>query len=125
MIIKIKRAYELKEQDDGFRILVDRLWPRGLKKEDVDIDVWLKEVAPSSALRKWFNHDVEKWETFKTKYQKELQQSETFAELKQVIKKNKTITLVYGAKDETHNQAIVLKELLNQTNASKKISNAY
>lgn len=86
----------------------------GLKKEDLDIDVWLKEVAPSSALRKWFNQDVEKWETFRTKYQKELLQSETFVALRQLIKKHKTITLAYGAKDETQNQAIVLKGLLNQ-----------
>ena len=71
----MKRAYEPKEKTDGFRILVDRLWPRGLKKEDLDIDVWLKEVAPSSALRKWFNHDVEKWETFRSKYIAELNQS--------------------------------------------------
>lgn len=114
MIIKIKRTYEPKEKADGFRILVDRLWPRGIKKEALDINVWLKEVAPSSALRKWFNHDVEKWMAFKTKYKAELWQSKAFNELKQLIKKYKIITLVYSAKDEAHNQAVVLKELLDK-----------
>ena len=89
MTIKLKRAYESKEKTDGFRILVDRLWPRGLKKEDLDIDVWLKEVAPSSALRKWFNHDVEKWETFRSKYIAELNQSASINELKSILSKHK------------------------------------
>ena len=120
MTIKLKRAYESKEKTDGFRILVDRLWPRGLKKEDLDIDVWLKEVAPSSALRKWFNHDVEKWETFRSKYIAELNQSASINELKSILSKHKTITLVYSAKDEEHNQAIVLKRLLDTTHTSKK-----
>ena len=127
MTIKLKRAYESKEKTDGFRILVDRLWPRGLKKEDLDFDVWLKEVAPSSALRKWFNHDVEKWETFRSKYIAELNQSASINELKSILSKHKTITLIYSAKDEEHNQAIVLKRLLDTTHTSKKInlSNAY
>ena len=112
--IKLKRAYEPKEKTDGFRILVDRLWPRGIKKEDLEIDVWLKEVAPSSALRKWFNHDPEKWATFKTKYKAELKQSAMLDELKQFVKKHKKITLAYGAKNEEHNQAVVLKELLDK-----------
>ena len=114
MNIKLKRAYEPKEKADGFRILVDRLWPRGIKKEDLEIDVWLKEVAPSSALRKWFNHDPEKWATFKTKYKAELKQSAMLGELKQFVKKYKKITLVYAAKNEEHNQAVVLKELLDK-----------
>ncbi|HEX5154865.1 MAG TPA: DUF488 domain-containing protein [Parafilimonas sp.] len=113
-MIQLKRAYEPKERKDGFRILVDRLWPRGIKKEDMHVDIWLKEIAPSSALRKWFNHDPEKWITFKTKYKAELQQSASLDELKQLIEKHKTITLVYSAKDEEHNQAVVLKELLNK-----------
>ena len=120
MTIKLKRAYEPKEKTDGFRILVDRLWPRGLKKEDLDFDVWLKEVAPSSALRKWFNHDVEKWETFRSKYIAELNQSASINELKSILSKHKTITLIYSAKDEEHNQAIVLKRLLDTTHTSKK-----
>lgn len=115
MIVQLKRAYEAKEKKDGFRILVDRLWPRGIKKEDMHVDLWLKEIAPSSALRKWFNHDPEKWATFKTKYKAELQQSTSLGELRQLVKKHKTITLVYGAKDEEYNQAVVLKELLDKT----------
>lgn len=114
MDIKLKRAYEPRAKADGFRILVDKLWPRGLKKEDMHVDIWLKEVSPSNALRKWFNHDVEKWMAFTTKYKAELQQSEAFNELKQLIKKHTIITLVYGAKDEAHNQAMVLKELLEK-----------
>ena len=114
MNILLKRAYEEKEKADGFRILVDRLWPRGIKKEDMHVDIWLKEIAPSTALRKWFNHDAAKWEAFKTKYKAELQQSEALGELKQLIKKHKTITLVYSAKDEIHNQAAALKELLDK-----------
>jgi uncharacterized protein YeaO (DUF488 family) len=114
MNVRLKRAYTEKEKADGFRILVDRLWPRGIKKEDMHVDFWMKDVAPSTALRKWFNHDATKWETFKTKYKAELQQSEAFDTLKQLTAKHKTVTLVYSAKDETHNQAIVLKELLEK-----------
>lgn len=115
MTIKIKRAYGPAEKADGLRILVDRLYPRGIKKEDLQADVWLKEIAPSTALRKWFNHDAENWQAFKTKYIAELKQSETMEALKKLIKKHKTITLVYGAKDETHNQAIIIKEVLEKT----------
>ncbi|SFP85393.1 DUF488 domain-containing protein [Parafilimonas terrae] len=114
MNIRLKRAYEEKEKTDGFRILVDRLWPRGIKKEDMHVDIWLKDIAPSTVLRKWFNHDAAKWEAFKTKYKAELQQSSALDELKQLIKKHKTVTLVYGAKDEIHSQAAALKELLDK-----------
>ena len=112
MKIKIKRAYEPAERSDGYRILVDRLWPRGIKKEDLHFDVWLKEIAPSTALRKWFNHDAEKWKEFKEKYTVALKQSATMKDLKELMNKHKIITLVYGAKDEEHNQAVVLKEFL-------------
>jgi uncharacterized protein YeaO (DUF488 family) len=111
--IKIKRAYEPKSTADGFRILVDRLWPRGVKKEDAHIDVWMKEIAPSSQLRKWFNHDETKWAAFTTKYTAELKKSIALDDLLAFIKANKTITLVYGAKDEEHNQAVVLKSFLD------------
>ncbi len=110
--IKIKRAYEPSEKADGFRILVDRLWPRGIKKEDAHFDIWLKEIAPSTELRKWFNHETEKWEEFNKKYSTELKGSPALEELLELLKKHKTITLVYGAKDEQHNQAVVLKEFL-------------
>ncbi len=114
MNIRLKRVYEEKEKADGFRILVDRLWPRGIKKEDMHVDIWLKDIAPSTALRKWFNHDAAKWEVFKTKYKTELRQSEVLDALKQLIKKHKTVTLVYSAKDEIHNQAAALKELIDK-----------
>jgi uncharacterized protein YeaO (DUF488 family) len=109
---KTKRAYEPKERTDGFRVLVDRLWPRGLKKEDAHFDLWMKEIAPSNALRKWFNHDPEKWVEFSAKYISELKQSPQVEELLDHLKNHKTITLIYGAKDKQHNQALVLKEFL-------------
>lgn len=99
-------------RDDGKRILVDRLWPRGLTKEKASIDLWLKEIAPSTALRKWFDHDPDKWKEFQKRYRKELRDNkELVSLLKEKIKKG-TVTLVYGAKDEKHNEALVLKEWL-------------
>lgn len=110
--LKIKRVYEPSEKPDGFRILIDRLWPRGIKKEDAHFDVWLKEIAPSNELRKWFNHETEKWDEFKKKYTTALKDSVALEELLSFINKHKIITLVYSAKDEQHNQAVVLKEYL-------------
>lgn len=112
--IKIKRAYEPKESSDGFRILVDRLWPRGIKKENLEVDVWLKEIAPSAELRKWFNHDIEKWKAFKAKYNNELKHSLVKEQILSDINKHKTVTLVYSAKDEKHNQAVVIKDFLEK-----------
>jgi uncharacterized protein YeaO (DUF488 family) len=112
--IKIKRVYEPKEKSDGYRILVDGLWPRGIKKEDLHVDVWLKEIAPSAALRKWFNHEEKKWTGFKSKYNAELKHSPAAQEIIMQAKKHKTVTLVYSAKDELHNQAVVIKEFLEQ-----------
>ncbi len=112
-MIKIKRAYEAKERGDGYRILVDRLWPRGLTKEKVAADLWLKNISPSTKLRKWFGHDPKKWGEFKKRYEKEIKNnSEEFDILKKIIKKEKNITLIYGAKDEEHNNAEVIKEML-------------
>lgn len=107
--IKLKRIYEPAETSDGFRILVDRVWPRGIKKEKAGIDVWLKEIGPSTELRKWFNHDPEKWREFRQAYEKESKQSASLKELKEYLKKYKTITFLYSAKDEEHNQAIALQ----------------
>ncbi|QUW21419.1 DUF488 domain-containing protein [Sporosarcina sp. Marseille-Q4063] len=116
MPVNIKRAYDDISKKDGVRILVDRLWPRGISKEDLQIDHWMKEVAPSDELRKWFDHETEKFEGFKKKYKKELDDNnELMEELKDiVIKHKKNVTLVYGAKDEEHNQAVVLKEILDR-----------
>ena len=112
MAINIKRVYENPTQEDGTRILVDRLWPRGLTKEKASVDVWLKEIAPSTALRKWFGHDPAKWAEFKKRYHEELRKNpEQVSLLKEQIRKG-AITLVYSAKDEEHNEALVLEELL-------------
>lgn len=102
---------------DGIRILVDRLWPRGLTKEKARIDLWLKEIAPSPELRKWFSHDPGKWEEFKKRYLNELSENkESVAILKEQLTKG-NVTLIFGARDELHNEAIVLKELLTDPKA--------
>ncbi|MGZ7108913.1 MAG: DUF488 domain-containing protein, partial [Methanobacterium sp.] len=100
-MIKIKRAYLPMEDGDGFRILVDRLWPRGISKEKAKLDLWLKDVAPSNELRKWFAHDPERWEEFQIKYYEELKDKKEFLnQIKNIEREKSTITLVYGAKDE-------------------------
>ncbi len=110
--IRIKRAYEEPGREDGTRILVDRLWPRGLTKEKARIDLWLKDVAPSTELRKWFAHDPGKWAEFQSRYQEELKRNkEQLSLLRQEAAKG-TITLVYGAKDKQHNEAVILQRLL-------------
>jgi uncharacterized protein YeaO (DUF488 family) len=112
--IKLKRVYEEPAKTDGTRILVDRLWPRGLTKEKARVDLWLKEVAPSTALRKWFAHDPQKWREFKARYQAELKHNAPeFALLKQAIARGPA-TLLYGAKDTEHNEAVVLQDLLSR-----------
>jgi uncharacterized protein YeaO (DUF488 family) len=114
MNLKIKRVYEQPDEDDGMRILVDRLWPRGLTKEKANVDLWLKEIAPSTELRKWFVHDPDKWRGFRGRYETELRHKEDLVEfLKQKAKKEK-ITLIYGARDQKHNEALVLKQFLEQ-----------
>ncbi len=111
--VLIKRIYEPFEKSDGFRVLVDRLWPRGVKKGDAKVNVWLKEIAPSSALRKWFNHDPEKWDEFIQKYKDELKQSGAMDDLKSFIIKYKKTTLLYAAHDTQHNNAVVLQGFVN------------
>lgn len=114
MEIKLKRVYEKSAKEDGTRILVDRLWPRGLTKQKANIDMWLKEVAPSTELRKWFHHDPDKWKEFKKRYLLELKNKEEQIEILKKQLRRGAVTLVYGAKDEEHNEAIVLKELLRR-----------
>lgn len=112
MNLRIKRVYEPLDKGDGKRILVDRLWPRGMAKAKAGVDLWLKEIAPSTQLRKWFGHDPGKWAEFKKRYRAELEENdEQAALLKEEIKKG-TVTLLYGARDEEHNEAIVLREFL-------------
>ncbi|MGC2530810.1 MAG: DUF488 domain-containing protein [Candidatus Acidiferrum sp.] len=112
-MIKIKRVYENPAKDDGWRVLVDRLWPRGMKKETAHVDIWMKDVAPSDALRKWFGHEPEKWDGFQRKYRSELaKKRELVAEIKKMEREHGTLTLLFGAKDEEHNQAVALARVL-------------
>jgi uncharacterized protein YeaO (DUF488 family) len=111
-MIKVKRIYEPYAATDGYRILIDRLWPRGIKKENAHVDLWLKEIAPSTELRKWFHAGKGSWAEFKTKYLRELKGSEAVKELKGLISAHKTVTLLYGSKDEENNHAIVVKEVV-------------
>ncbi len=114
-MIKIKRAYEPSEDEDGFRILVDRLWPRGISKERAKLDLWIKDIAPTSELRKWFAHDPKRWKEFQTKYNEELKdRKEILKRIKDLEREKTTITLIYGAKDEKHNNAVVLSHVLNE-----------
>jgi uncharacterized protein YeaO (DUF488 family) len=114
--IKIKRAYDPAEKSDGTRVLVDRLWPRGIKKEDAALDEWMKDLAPSTELRKWFNHDPERFSEFRRRYNDELKSNDDA--LKQLLKTGRTkrLTLIYSAHDEEHNQAVVLAEHLRKLN---------
>lgn len=113
-MLKIKRLYEEKNSQDGIRILVDGVWPRGVKKEDLDYDEWYKALAPSTELRKWFNHDPDKWDTFKEKYFKELNSHKDL--IKKIKEKSNghNVTLIYGAKNEKYNQAVALKEYIEK-----------
>jgi len=110
-MIKIERIYRA-SRSGGFKILVDRLWPRGLSKDEVDLDLWLKEIGPSNDLRKWFGHDPDKWNEFRRRYFYELDQKEEL--INQIISRAKEddIVLLYGAKDEEHNNAVALKEYI-------------
>lgn len=113
-MVKIKRIYEEPTKDDGYRILVDRLWPRGVSKEKAHFDLWMKDIAPSTELRKWFGHDPKKWKEFTKKYEKELQDNtELVKQLKELAKEHKTITLLYGARDQEHNEAAVLADIIS------------
>src|SRR5690554_3405781 len=111
---RIKRIYEPAAAGDGFRVLVDRLWPRGVSREDAGIDLWLKEIGPTPELRKWFDHDPERFPEFRKRYLKELQSNAEVAELAALAGDHDTITLLYGANDEEHNQAVVLLAMLNE-----------
>ncbi|WP_374533924.1 DUF488 domain-containing protein [Phenylobacterium sp.] len=112
MPVKIKRIYEPPAQSDGQRILVDRLWPRGMAKAQACIDLWLKDVAPSADLRRWFGHKPERWAEFQKRYLAELAGNPALEELRRLAR-GKPTTLLYGAKDEIHNQARVLADRLN------------
>ena len=110
--IRIKRIYDPSARSDGERILVDRLWPRGIKRDDADLDAWLKDVAPSDALRRWFGHDPQKWTKFKRRYIVELRHNPAAAELRKAVVASKSVTLLFAAKDNLHNNAAVLRDFL-------------
>jgi len=112
-MVKIKRIYDAREPEDGFRILVDRLWPRGISKGRAHLDLWLKEIAPSDALRKWFAHDPKRWAGFRTKYRRELAKKADFVrQIKKLEREKGDITLLYSAHDTLHNQALALLQFL-------------
>jgi uncharacterized protein YeaO (DUF488 family) len=116
-LIKRKRIYEAAETTDGYRVLVDRIWPRGMKKETAQIDLWLKAVAPSTELRKWFGHDPERFDAFKDRYLQELEKAPAkvaLAQLNALVAEQETVTLLYGAKNEEQNQTVILQDLLEK-----------
>lgn len=112
--IRLKRAYDKPAKNDGRRVLVDRIWPRGVKKEDLELNDWFKDLAPSSDLRKWFGHDPEKWEQFKARYFDELEGSAKGIEVLLETAENGRLTLVYASSEEKHNNAVALKEYLEE-----------
>ena len=112
MAVKIKRIYEKYSATDGYRVLVDRLWPRGVSKQKAKLDLWLKEVGPSDDLRQWFKHDPARYKEFEMRYFKELAKNPAAAQLKDIIKDHPQLTLLYSAHDEQHNQATVLQKYL-------------
>jgi uncharacterized protein YeaO (DUF488 family) len=112
-MVKIKRIYDSPEKADGFRVLVDRLWPRGVSKERAHLDLWFKEIAPSDALRKWFHHDSGRWKEFVAKYREELRQKQDLVQqIKELQRDHRNLTLLYSAHDSVHNQAVVLRQIL-------------
>lgn len=113
-MLKLKRVYEEPAPQDGVRLLVDRLWPRGLSKERARVDRWLKEIAPSDDLRRWFGHDPAKWREFKSRYRRELEGQRPLLTEIEELARSETVTLLYAAHDEEHNNALVLKELLEK-----------
>jgi uncharacterized protein YeaO (DUF488 family) len=114
-MIRIKRVYDLPSKEDGYRMLVDRLWPRGLTKEKAKIDLWLKEIAPSNELRKWFSHDPEKWEEFRHRYSKELaKKQELLRKIMQLEGEKGVITLLYSTKETEHNNVVALQGFLKK-----------
>lgn len=122
--VRVKRIYEAPDASDGTRVFVDRLWARGLTKEKAALDLWLKEVAPSTELRKWFSHDPEKWEEFKKRYRAELEKNEEpIARLMDEVHKG-AVTLLYGARDQEHNEALVLRDFLLHHSSRDKAKKA-
>jgi len=118
--VGLKRAYELPAPGDGMRVLIDRLWPRGLNKEQLALDFWLKDAAPSNALRRWFGHSPRRWKSFATKYRAELAQHSDVLRLLDELRRRSRVTLLYGARDTTRNNAVVLREVLEERRYAAK-----
>jgi len=116
--VELKRAYEPPSPDDGMRVLVDRLWPRGLSKEQLAVDLWLKEVAPSDELRRWYGHEPRRWKSFAAKYRAELAQRTDLLHLLDELRRRGQVTLLYGARDTAGNNAVVLREVLEERRMS-------
>lgn len=116
-MVRIKRIYDEPEDTDGYRVLVDRLWPRGVSRQRAALDAWLKDVAPSPELRVWFGHDPARFEEFRARYRHELEHNPVVAELKKTIASQSAVTLLYGAKDPSVNHAVVLKEFITGNDA--------
>lgn len=110
--IRLKRAYEAPSADDGVRVLVDRLWPRGLRKAEARIDRWMKDLAPSTELRKWFGHDPARWEEFRRRYRAELAGKAALMDTLRALAREQPVTLIFAARDEGHNEAVVLRDEL-------------
>ena len=119
--IRTKRIYEEPRKGDGFRILVDRLWPRGMRRDRAQVEIWYKDIAPSDALRKWFGHDRARWNEFRRRYFKELHDKEEDIEAIIAKRPGETVTLLYGAKDEQYNNAVALREFIQQRRGNSKL----
>ena len=113
-MIKVKRVYKPPSRTDGLRVLVDRLWPRGLTKERAAVDLWLKDLAPSTELRKWFGHDPSKWKQFQERYRTELREKKGSVNLLKEKSKGRTLTLLFGARDEERNEALILRSIIER-----------
>ena len=124
-MFKVKRIYETVQAGDGYRVLVDRLWPRGVSKEKAHIDLWMKEVGPSDALRKWFGHDPLRWPEFQERYSRELKgKRDLIARLREFERRHGIVTLLYSARDDQHNQAVALRSVLEKIPLAKKAASA-
>jgi uncharacterized protein YeaO (DUF488 family) len=118
--IRIRRAYDPPSRDDGYRVLVDRVWPRGVSKAEAQIDEWLRDVAPSGELRRWFGHDPARWEEFRRRYRDELRQQEDALDHLAALARESGVVLVFGARDKRHNNAVVLREVLEDHLATQR-----
>jgi uncharacterized protein YeaO (DUF488 family) len=118
--VGLKRAYEAPSASDGMRVLVDRLWPRGLTKDQLAVDFWLKEAAPSDTLRRWYGHQPSRWQSFARKYRAELEQRTDLLRLLDELRRRGRVTLLYGARDTAHNNAVVLREVLEERRCAAK-----